>query len=197
MYFDYPKYNENFVPVIRSFSYSKSQPPPWFVTNALCTGNIGSVLLMILSSLKIKAMAEISPYLTFADNCEEAFNFYRSVFGGEFQTLMRFGDNPADYQPGEGEKQKIMHVALPIGQKTILLGSDTPDKMGAVTKGTNLSIAVHPDSEEEATRLFNGLAVGGQITMPLSKAFWGAYFGMLTDKFGVHWMVNYDYNHQR
>jgi PhnB protein len=141
-------------------------------------------------------MAEISTYLTFKDNCEEAFNFYKSVFGTEFYTLMRFGDNPAAYQPADGEKQKVMHVALPIGKKTMLLGSDTPDAMGPVNQGNNVSITIHPDSEEEADRLFNGLSAGGKVTMPLSKAFWGAYFGMFNDKFGIHWMVNYDYNHQ-
>ncbi|GEP98268.1 VOC family protein [Chitinophaga cymbidii] len=141
-------------------------------------------------------MASVTPYLTFEDSCEAAFNFYKSVFGGEFMDggFMRFGDNPAEYQPGEGEKNKIMHVSLPIGKDTYLMGSDTPAEMGTVVKGNNFSVAVHPDSEEEATRLFNGLAEGGQVTMPLSKTFWGAYFGMLTDKFGVQWMVNYDYN---
>ncbi|QEH42671.1 VOC family protein [Chitinophaga sp. XS-30] len=140
-------------------------------------------------------MSAVNPYLTFTDNCEEAFKFYQSVFGGEFPGgIMRFGESPEEFQGGEGEKNKVMHVALPIGKNTVLMGSDSPAGTGAVVKGTNFSIAFSPDSEEEATRVFNGLAAGGQVTMPLDKVFWGAFFGMLTDKFGVHWMVNYDAN---
>lgn len=142
-------------------------------------------------------MAEISTYLNFKDQCEEAFNFYKSVFGGEFHTIMRFSDAPAEYQGSEGEKKKIMHVSLPIGQKTILMGSDTPEHMGAVNQGNNVSIAINPDSKEEADKLFKGLSAGGKVTMPLSDTFWGAYFGMFDDKFGIHWMVNYDKGHQR
>lgn len=141
-------------------------------------------------------MTVINPYLNFADNCEEAFNFYKSVFGGEFRAVMRFKDVPAEYQMSESENQKIMHVALPIGQGTILMGSDTPAAMGTLTRGDNYSIAISTDSEAEATRLFNELSAGGQVTMPLDKAFWGDYFGMLTDKFGIQWMVSYSYNRQ-
>lgn len=138
-------------------------------------------------------MAAVNPYLTFADNCEEAFNFYKSVFGGEFLGgIMRFGGNPQDYQPAESEKNKVMHVNLPIGKNTFLMGSDTPSEMGGVTKGNNYSVAIQADSTEEATRLFNGLSAGGQVTMPLAKTFWATLFGMFTDKFGVLWMVNYD-----
>ena len=142
-------------------------------------------------------MTAINPYLNFDGNCEEAFDFYKSVFGGEFLTVMRFKDVPAEYQMAESEGQKIMHVALPIGQGTILMGSDTPAAMGPVTNGNNYSIAIGTESEAEAARLFKGLSAGGQVTMPLDKAFWGAYFGMLTDKFGIQWMVSYDYNQQR
>lgn len=142
-------------------------------------------------------MATINPYLNFNDNCEEAFNFYRSVFGGEFAMVMRFKEVPPEYQMGEGEAEKIMHVALPIGQGTILMGSDVPEAMGPVTPGANFSISISTDSEAEASRLFKGLSAGGQVTMPLDKTFWGAYFGMLTDKFGIHWMVSYDYNQQQ
>lgn len=137
-------------------------------------------------------MTAVNPYLNFGSNCEEAFNFYKSVFGGDFLTVMKFKDMPFD-QMDEKEGEKIMHVALPIGQGTILMGSDTPTGMGTATIGTNFSIAITPDSKEEASKLFNGLSAGGQITMPLDDAPWGAYFGMLTDKFGVQWMVNYDY----
>lgn len=140
-------------------------------------------------------MATVNPYLSFTDNCEEAFNFYKSVFGGEFDGgVMRFGEVPEEFQGEQSEKNKVMHISLPIGKGTYLMGSDTPASMGTIVKGSNYSIAVHPDSEEEATRLFNGLSAGGQVTMPLDKTFWGAYFGMFTDKFGIQWMVNYDYN---
>lgn len=138
-------------------------------------------------------MAAVNPYLNFVDNCEEAFNFYKSVFGGEFHGgIMRFGDNPPEFQPAENEKQKVMHVNLPIGKNTSLMGSDTPGEMGAVTAGNNYSIAVHPESAEEAKHLFDGLSAGGTVTMPLGKTFWAELFGMFTDKFGIQWMVNYD-----
>lgn len=139
-------------------------------------------------------MAEVNPYLTFVSNCEEAFNFYKAVFQKEFLTLIHFDDIPSEYQPAAGESHKIMHVALPIGKNTVLIGSDTPEKMGQVTQGNNFSIAIETESEDEAARLFNELAVDGKITMPLDKVFWGAYFGMLTDKFGTHWMVSFTYN---
>jgi PhnB protein len=138
-------------------------------------------------------MATLNPYLNFAGNCEEAFKFYKSVFGGEFLTIMRFKEVPAEYQMAQSEGEKIMHVALPIGQGTILMGSDRPREMGPVTPGNNFYVSINTTSEAEATRLFNKLSAGGQVAMPLEKAFWGAYFGMFTDKFGVQWMVNYDY----
>jgi PhnB protein len=139
-------------------------------------------------------MAKLDPYLGFNGNCEEAFNFYRSVFGGEFQTVMRFKDVPSEYQATESEAEKIMHIALPIGQGTMLMGSDTPASMAPGTIGDNLSILISVDSEAEANKLFKGLSASGQVTMPLDKTFWGSYFGMLTDKFGIHWMVSYDLN---
>jgi PhnB protein len=140
----------------------------------------------------------VNPYLNFSDTCEEAFNFYKSVFGGEFVTVMRFKETPAEVmEVPASEAEKIMHMALPIGQGTILMGSDVPEAMGAVTTGTNFAISISTDSEAEATTLFNKLSAGGQVTMPLEKAFWGDYFGMLTDKFGVQWMVSYDYNGQQ
>ena len=142
-------------------------------------------------------MTAVNPYLNFGGNCEEAFNFYKSIFGGEFLTIMRFKDVPAEYQMAESEAEKIMHVAIPVGQGTILMGSDTPAAMGPTTTGNNFSIVISAESEEEATKLFNGLSAGGQVTMPLEKAFWDAYFGMLIDKFGVQWMVSYDYSQQK
>ena len=144
-------------------------------------------------------MKAVNPYLNFSDNCKEAFNFYKSVFGGEFVTVMRFKEVPAEemdegHQMPESEGEKIMHVALPIGQETMLMGSDVPAAMGSVTTGNNFAISISTDSEAEADNLFNGLSAGGQVTMPLGKVFWGDYFGMLTDKFGVQWMISYDYN---
>jgi len=143
-------------------------------------------------------MATINPYLNFKGNTEEAFNFYKSVFGGEFITLMRWKDAPeADKMPA-GDQEKIMHVSLPIGKGNVLMATDACESMGqTLTVGNNFYISISPESEEEATRLFNGLSAGGKVTMPLHKAFWGAYFGMFTDKFGTQWMVNYDYNQQK
>ncbi|RIJ37903.1 VOC family protein [Pontibacter oryzae] len=142
-------------------------------------------------------MATINPYLTFSGNCEEAFNFYRSVFGGEFPYVGRFKDMPSDEPLPEAEVNKIMHISLPISQETVLMGSDSSEAFGQATvAGNNFSISINTDSEEEAERLFNGLSAGGNVTMPLNKTFWGAYFGMFTDKFGIQWMVNYDYNQE-
>lgn len=135
-------------------------------------------------------MATINPYLNFNGNCEEAFNFYRSVFGGEFLNLQRFKDVPPAGQLPAEEGEWIMHVSLPIGQGTILMGSDGPSAMGKGTPGDNFHISIQTDNDEETDRLFNGLAAGGQVTMPLEQAFWGARFGMLVDKFGVQWMIN-------
>lgn len=142
-------------------------------------------------------MTSVNPYLSFNDNCKEAFDFYRSVFGGEFDMVMRFKDVPAEYQMGEDEAEKIMHMSLPIGQGTMLMGSDTPAGMGTLTPGNNFGVTISTESEAEADRLFNGLSAGGQVTMPLGKQFWGDYFGMFTDKFGIQWMVGCADNQQR
>jgi len=140
-------------------------------------------------------MAQINPYLNYNGNAEEAFNFYRSVFGGEFAVVMRFGDVPDEHKMPESESKKIMHIALPIGNGNMLMGSDVPEASGEVKTGTNFCISISTQSEE-ADKLFNGLSAGGQVTMPLGKTFWGSYFGMFTDQFGVQWMVSYDYNRQ-
>jgi PhnB protein len=141
-------------------------------------------------------MAKINSYLNFNGNTEEAFNFYKTVFGGEFVTLQRFKDTPGGANMPAGEQNKIMHVALPIGDN-LLMGTDVGHNMPPVTFGTNSSLCVDAASEEEANKLFNGLAVGGKITMPLEKMFWDALFGMLTDKFGVQWMINYSFHQQK
>ena len=140
-------------------------------------------------------MAQINPYLTFNGNCEEAFNFYKGVFGGEYRQISKFKDVPP--MPGQTfsaeEGEMILHVSLPISKETILMGSDANPRMGEVTYGQNLSLSIGTDSKEEADKVFNGLAAGGKITMPIADTFWGAYFGMFIDKFGFTWMVNYDY----
>lgn len=137
-------------------------------------------------------MAKMNSYLNFNGNTEEAFNFYKSVFGGDFLTLMRYKDMPdADKTPAD-EQEKVMHVALPIGDN-ILMGTDVLKSMEPVNFGTNYSISIDGESEEEANQLFSKLSVGGKVVMPLEKMFWGALFGMITDKFGIQWMVNYDF----
>ena len=145
-------------------------------------------------------MATINPYITFLGNCEEAFNFYKSVFGGEFTFIGRFKDMPADenHTISKEEGNKIMHVALPIGENTQLMGSDTGGEWAAKTiVGNNISVAIGADSKENADFLFNGLSSGGIITMPIESTFWGDYFGMFTDKFGINWMVSFDENEKK
>lgn len=139
-------------------------------------------------------MTAINPYLTFDGNCEAAFNFYKSVFGGEFPYIGRYNDMPSDAPKDEESSNRIMHVSLEIGKGTFLMGSDQPANFEKLIEGNNFSISINTESEEEATRLFNGLAHKGIINMPLGKTFWGAFFGMLTDQFNIKWMVNFDYN---
>lgn len=136
-------------------------------------------------------MAAVNAYLSFTDKCEEAFAFYKSVFGGEYAMFSRFGDMDMGMPMTDDEKAKIMHVALPIGN-TVLMGSDTPSAMGSVTVGNNTSLAIGAQSRQEAQSLFEGLSAGGTVTMPLNEAPWNALFGMLTDRFGFAWMINFD-----
>jgi len=145
-------------------------------------------------------MATINPYLTFNGNCEEAFKFYKSVFGGEFTYLGRYKEmTPMEGHPpvSKEEAEKIMHVSLPIGKETILMGSDTSETFGKVTVGTNFSVSITTESQEEADRLFKGISKDGKVTMPMDKTFWGSYFGMLVDKFGIPWMVSFDQNEKK
>lgn len=144
-------------------------------------------------------MAAINPYLTFKGNCEDAFNHYKSVFGGEFTYIGRFGEMP----PQEGktmpaeDANKIMHVSLPIGNN-VLMGSDTGGEWAAHTIiGNNYSVSVSVDSKEEADRIFNGLSEGGRVTMPMADTFWGDYFGMCTDRFDINWMMSFNANPQK
>lgn len=141
-------------------------------------------------------MPSVNVYLNFNGNCEEAFNFYRSVFGGEFPYVGRFKDMPqtdgGPSMPPEASNL-IMHISLPIGNGTSIMGSDTGGEWSAGFKqGNNFSISINADSKDEADRLFNGLSAGGQIIMPLNKTFWGDYFGMWTDKFGINWMISFN-----
>ncbi len=142
-------------------------------------------------------MAKINPYLNFLGNCEEAFNFYRSVFGGEFSYLGRYDQMPEDpnYPMSDEDKKKIMHISLPISEETVLLGSDTGGHWAPETViGNNISISVEVDSKEEADRVFGQLSEGGKITMPIADMFWGDYFGMCADKFNINWMVIFNPN---
>jgi PhnB protein len=138
-------------------------------------------------------MALINPYINFNGNAEEAFNFYKSVFGGEFAKIMRFKDlSSSEYPVAENEANKIMHIALPIGQN-ILMANDVPESMGRVNENENRSkISISAESREEADKLFNGLSVGGNIEMSIGDSPWGSYFGMFRDKFGIEWMVDFD-----
>jgi PhnB protein len=139
-------------------------------------------------------MATVNPYLTFNGNCEAAFDFYKKVFGGEFQTLSRYKDMPP--MPGmeipADQMNLIMHVSLPIGKESILMASDANPAMGDVKMGQNISLSVNTENKEEADRIFTALATGGKITLPMGNMFWGAYFGMLIDPFDIIWMVNCD-----
>lgn len=138
---------------------------------------------------------KINPYLNFAGNTEEAFNFYKSVFGGEFAMVQRFKDTPGCENLPPADWDKIMHMALPIGPDNVLMATDALESMGqSLTVGNNFSLSVSTDSEEETNRVFSELSAGGKATMPPAKTFWGSYFGMLTDKYGIQWMVSYDEN---
>ena len=141
-------------------------------------------------------MATINPYLNFKGNTEEAFNFYKAAFGGAFSVLQRFSDTPHGSNMPEELREKIMHVSLPIGAN-VLMGTDVVGEMEETcVVGNNVSVSISTESEAETDQLFKALSAGGKIVMPLEKAFWGAYFGMFIDKFGINWMVNYDYNNK-
>lgn len=142
-------------------------------------------------------MPAVNPYLNFKGNCEEAFNFYKSVFGGEFSYLGRFGEMPP--QEGvtltEDDKTKIMHVSLPMGNGSVLMGSDSGGAWAPSTIiGNNISLSLNAKSQEEADRIFNVLSAGGTVTMPMAKTFWGDYFGMCKDKFDINWMMSFNEN---
>ena len=141
-------------------------------------------------------MTTINTYLTFNGNCEEAFNFYKSAFGGEFIHIGRFKDMPEnpEFPVAESDKEKIMHISFPIGN-TVLMGSDTGEEWASNFKqGNNFSVSINTDNKDEADQLFGKLSESGKITMPMNNTFWGSYFGMFTDKFGIQWMISFDLN---
>ena len=136
-------------------------------------------------------MTVINPYLTFDGNCEEAFGFYQSIFGGEFVDLTRYSEAPPDMPSSPDDADKLMHVSIPLGDGQVLMGSDRPSMMGAGTFGDSVAVSINPDSSEEGRRVFDGLADGGKVVMPYERQFWGADYGLCTDRYGIHWMVNY------
>ena len=138
-------------------------------------------------------MALINPHINFNGNAEEAFNFYKSVFGGSIAMIVRLKDlSSPEFPVAEKDENLIMHIALPIG-KNVLMGNDVPESMGRVNENENRSkISISAESREEADKLFNGLSAGGNIEVPIGDSPWGSYFGMFRDKFGIEWMVDFD-----
>src|SRR5882762_1317587 len=133
-------------------------------------------------------------YLHFMGNTEEAMNFYRSVFGGNFESFMRYSDVPGGEKMAAHDRVKIMHAALPIAGNQMIMATDTLEAMDrGVVFGNNYHISLEAESEAEVDKIFAALSAGGTVEVPLNKTFWGAYFGMFTDKFGIQWMINYTY----
>ena len=140
-------------------------------------------------------MRKLNTYLNFAGNAEEVFRFYQSVFGGDFTSVVRYKDMPMEGVsiPKEDEN-KIMHVALPVGKDDVLMASDALESLGqTLTQGNDVYLSVHPETKEEADRIFNALSAGGAVEMPMADQPWGDYYGSFRDKFGIQWMVNYSY----
>jgi len=140
-------------------------------------------------------MKSINPYLNFAGNTEEAFDFYKKIFGGDFAVgIFRFKDTPDAEKLSKSDQEKVMHVGLPMGKGNMLMATDALESMGfKLTFENNIHLSIETDSKEEADKLFKGLSEGGNVDMSMQDQFWGAYFGSLTDKFGVKWMINYTY----
>lgn len=152
--------------------------------------------IYLFYSLKTTKMATINPYLNFNGTTEEAFNFYKGVFGGEFTGVHRFRDIPWEEVPVQ-YADKIMHIGLPIWKWNILMGTDAIEWFWhKLVAGTNISLSLNVDSKEEADKLYQGLSVGGEIEMPIGDTFWWAYYASFTDKFGIQWMINYEYPRQ-
>jgi len=142
-------------------------------------------------------MRAINPWINFNGNAEEAFTFYKSVFGGRFLKIVRFKDlASAEFPVAKNEENKIMQIALPIGKNNVLLANDVPEFMGRTNENENRSkISVSAESREEAVKIFNGLSAGGNIEGPIGDTFWGTYAGMFRDKYGIEWMVEFDPNY--
>src|SRR5689334_5382246 len=142
-------------------------------------------------------MARINPHVNFNGNAEEAFTFYKSVFGGEFTKIIRFKDlASAEFRVEKREENKIMHIALPIGKNNMLMANDVPEGMGRTNENEHRSkIVISAESKEEADKLFNGLSVGGQIEGPIGDSSWGPYFACFRDKYGIEWIVEFDPNY--
>jgi PhnB protein len=138
-------------------------------------------------------MASINPHIHFNGNTEEAFEFYKSVFGGSFSRLVRFKELKTEgFSFPEEELNKIMHIALPIGVGSTIMGSDVPSMLGVVNENENRSkVTIRAESKEEADKLFNGLSAGGTVEFPIGDSPWGSYFGAFRDKYGVEWMVDF------
>jgi PhnB protein len=143
-------------------------------------------------------MRTINTWINFNGNAEEAFTFYRSVFGGEFAKIVRFKDLASpEFQPAENEANKLMHIALPIGKCNVLIANDVPEFMGRVNEMENRSkIVASAESREEADQIFNGLSAGGDIEGPIGDSPWGTYAGMFRDKYGIEWIVEFDPNYK-
>jgi PhnB protein len=143
-------------------------------------------------------MIKINPYLNLPGNTEEAFNFYKKVFGGDFAGgIFRFKDTPDKDKLSKDDQEKVMHIGLPVGNN-MLMATDALESMGfKLTFGNNFHLSIETEDKEEADRIFSSLSEGGNVQMPMKDEFWGAYFGMLTDKFGVQWMVSYTYPQEK
>lgn len=140
-------------------------------------------------------MTKLNVYLNFAGNTEEAFKFYKSVFGGEFNSVIRFKDMPTEgAKIPKKDENKLMHIGLPVGKDDLLMASDSLESIGqTLIQGNNVYLSVHPESKAEADRIFKALSAGGTVEMPIADQVWGDYYGSFKDKYGVYWMVNYAY----
>ncbi len=143
-------------------------------------------------------MLAVNPYLIFNGTTEESFNHYKKVFGGEFAMVQRFKETPEAGNTPTHLGDKIMHIALPLGNNSMIMGTDALEELGqkAPIMGNNFYITISAESKEEADKIFKGLSEGGKIELPMNDTFWGAYFGMLKDKYEVQWMISYDKNRQ-
>jgi len=140
-------------------------------------------------------MKSADTYLNFNGNCAEAFEFYRTVFGGDFTSQMKYSDMPSEAPKGAEQSKRLMHIALPISKTSRLMGCDIPENFGEMS-GNNFHIYLDTENKTEADKLFTALSAGGKVSMPMATTFWGSYFGMVTDKFGIQWMIGFETNPQ-